>query len=132
MYVFLFLLFYLFVKTKKTSFRNFSEEITSTVNYMNRNLDKKLDMDELAARVYLSHSGLIWKFRKELDTTPLQYLNMLRLRNAKQLLLNHSYSITEISEMCGYSTPYYFTNLFHKHLGMSPTEFRNFYLKNGK
>ena len=123
---------YLFGKTKKASFRNFSEEITSTVNYMNRNLDKKLDIDELAARVYLSHSGLIWKFRKELGTTPLQYLNMLRLRNAKQLLLNHSYSITEISEMCGYSTPYYFTNLFHKYSGMSPTEFRNYHLKKGK
>lgn len=123
---------YLFGKTKKASFRNFSEEITSTVNYMNRNLDKKLDIDELAARVYLSHSGLIWKFRKELGTTPLQYLNMLRLRNAKQLLLNHSYSITEISEMCGYSTPYYFTNLFHKYSGMSPTEFRNYHLKKEK
>jgi len=121
---------YLFGKTKKTNFRIFSEEITSTVNYMNRNLEKKLDIDDLAARVYLSHTGLIWKFKKELDTTPSQYLNMLRLRNAKQLLLNHSYSITEISEMCGYSNPYYFTNIFHKYVGMSPTEFRNYHLKN--
>lgn len=120
---------YLFGKTKKTNFRIFSEEITSTVNYMNRNLDKKIDIDELAARVYLSHSGLIWKFKKELNTTPLQYLNMLRLRNAKQLLLNHSYSISEISEMCGYSNPYYFTNIFHQQAGMSPTEFRKYHLE---
>ena len=120
---------YLFGKTKKAKLNPISEEISSTINYMNKNLDKKLDIDELAARVYLSHSGLIWKFRKELDTTPVQYLNMLRLRNAKQLLLNHSYGIAEISEMCGYSNPYYFTNLFHKATGMSPTEFRNYHLK---
>ena len=121
---------YLFGKTKKAGFKPFSEEITSTINYMNRNLEKKIDIDELAARVYLSHSGLIWKFKKELNTTPLQYLNLLRLRHAKQLLLNHSYSITQISEMCGYSNPYYFTNLFHSYSGMSPTEFRKFHLKN--
>ena len=121
---------YLFGKAKKTSLKPFSDEVTSTVNYMNRNLDKKLDIDELAARVYLSHSGLIWKFKNELDTTPSQYLNMLRLRYSKQLLLNHSYTITQISEMCGYSNPYYFTNLFHKYSGMSPTEFRRFHLKN--
>lgn len=119
---------YLFGKSNRATLKPFSDEITSTVDYMKRNLDKKLDIDELAARVYLSHSGLIWKFKKELDTTPSQYLNLLRLRYAKQLLLNHSYSITQISEMCGYSNPYYFTNLFHKHSGMSPSEFRKLHL----
>ena len=120
---------YMFGKSKRRTLQPFSEEITSTINYMNRNLSKKIDIDELAARVYLSHSGLIWKFKKELDTTPLQYLNMLRLRYSKQLLLSHAYSITQISEMCGYSNPYYFTNMFHKYAGMSPTEYRAFYLK---
>lgn len=120
---------YLFGKSKKKTLQPFSEEITSTINYMNRNLDKKIDIDELAARVYLSHSGLIWKFKKELDTTPVQYLNMLRLRYSKQLLLNHAYSVTQISEMCGFSNPFYFANLFHKYAGMSPTEYRKLHLK---
>ncbi len=121
---------YLFGKTKKTALKQFSDEITSTINYMNRNLDKKIDIPNLAARVYLSHSGLIWKFKKELDTTPSEYLNLLRLRYAKQLLSNHSYSVTQIAEMCGYCNPYYFTNLFHKRYGMSPSAFRKFHLNN--
>lgn len=120
---------YLFGKSKKKTLMPISDEVAGTINYMNRNLGMKIDIDELAARVYLSHTGLIWKFKKELDTTPSQYLNMLRLRYSKQLLLNHAYSITEISEMCGYSNPYYFTNLFHKYTGMSPTEYRKLYLK---
>ena len=115
---------YLFGKVKKTTLKRFSDEVTDTIHYMNRNLDKKLDVDELAARVFLSHSGLIWKFKKELNTTPLHYLNLLRLRYAKQLLLTHPYSITQISEMCGFSNPFYFTNLFRKHEGMSPSAFR--------
>lgn len=122
---------YLFGKTKKATFKPFSDEITNTINYMKRNLHQKIDIDDLAARVYLSHSGLIWKFKKELNTTPSEYLNLLRLRYAKQLLLNHSYSITQTAEMCGFSNPYYFTNLFHKRFGMSPSAYRKFHLNNG-
>lgn len=121
---------YLFGKTGKAKFKPFSPEIEASIRYMQKNLDKKIDMDELATRVYLSHSGLIWKFRQELNTTPSNYLTLLRMRSAKQLLLNYSYSVTQISEMCGYSNPYYFTNAFHRYSGMSPSEFRKHYLTN--
>ena len=120
---------YLFGKKDKVRFKPFSEEVEEAIRYMRGNFDKKIDIDELAAKVYLSHSGLIWKFKQELNTTPSNYLSILRLRYAKQLLLNYPYSITEISEMCGYSNPYYFTNAFRGSFGMSPTEFRKHYLK---
>ena len=120
---------YLFGRSKKTKLVPFSEEITGTVNYINKNLDKRLDVDELAARVYLSHSGLIWKFKKELGITPSRYISLQRFRYAKQLLLNHPhYTITQISELCGYSNPFYFTNQFREYSGMSPSAFRSFYL----
>lgn len=120
---------YLFGKKEKVKFKPFSEEIEEAIKYMRKNFHKKIDMDELAEKVFLSHSGLIWKFKRELNTTPSNYLGILRLRYAKQLLLNYPYSITEISEMCGYSNPYYFTNAFHRAFGMSPTDFRKHYLK---
>jgi len=119
---------YLFGKTNRVSFRPLSEEVLSTVRYMNQNLSQSIDMDVLAARVYLSHSGLIWKFKHELGTTPSQYLILLRMQQAKQLLLNHSYTVAEIAEQCGYENPYYFTNAFHRYSGMSPTQFRRHYL----
>ncbi len=120
---------YLFGKKEKVKFKPFSEEVEKAIKYMRKNFDKRIDMDELAKEVFLSHSGLIWKFKRELNTTPSNYLGILRLRYAKQLLLNYPYSITEISEMCGYSNPYYFTNAFHRAFGMSPTDFRKHYLK---
>lgn len=110
-------------------FRPLSEEVESAIRYMRSNFDKKIDMDELAEQVFLSHSGLIWKFKRELNTTPSNYLSILRLRHAKHLLLNYSYSITEISERCGYSTPFYFANAFCRYAGMSPTAFRKHHLK---
>ncbi len=119
---------YLFGNKSKAKTRPFSKEIEIATRYMRNNLNKKIDMDELAKQVFLSHSGLIWKFRQELGTTPSNYLSMLRLQNAKSLLLNYPYSITQISEMCGYSNPYYFANAFRRYSGMSPTEFRKYYL----
>ena len=120
---------YLFGETEKVKFRPFSEEINTVTRYMRAHLSEKIDIDKLAELVYLSHSGLIWKFRQELNTTPSNYLKILRLRYAKQLLLNYPYSITEISEMCGYSSPYYFTNAFRGYTGISPTDFRRMHLK---
>ena len=120
---------YLFGKARQVDFRPLSEEVLGTIRYMNRNLDQQIDMEALAARVFLSHTGLIWKFKHELGTTPSQYLILLRMQQAKQLLLDaHTYSITEIAEMCGYSNPFYFTNAFHRYAGMSPSQFRREHL----
>ena len=91
-------------------------------------LDEKIDIDIHAANVYLSHSALIWKFRQELNTTPSQYLIHIRLRYAKHLLINTNYSITQISELCGYTNPFYFTNAFRKYTGKNPTSFREHHL----
>lgn len=118
---------YLFGKSNHVSCRPLSEEVLGTIRYMNRHLSEKINMDELAARVYLSHTGLIWKFRQELNTTPSKYLILLRLRYAKQLLLHHDYTVTEVAELCGYTNPYYFTNAFHQYTGKSPTDFRKSY-----
>ena len=123
---------YLFGNKTKVRLKPFSDEVQNAIRYMRKNFDKKIDMGELADEVFLSRSGLIWKFRQELDTTPSNYLFLLRMRNAKHLLLNYTYSITEISEMCGYSNPYYFTNAFHRYSGMSPSDYRKHHLKDNK
>ena len=118
---------YLFGKSKKIRLPHLSNAVKSTVKYMNAHLSDNLSIDMLAERVFLSHTGLIWKFKQELNTTPSQYLILLRLRYAKHLLLDGEYSITEVAEQCGYANPYYFTNAFRKYYGMSPTAFRKKY-----
>lgn len=123
---------YLFGNSGNKNAKILSKEVTSTIRYLNQHLDEKIDIDLLAARVYLSHSALIWKFKQELNTTPSQYLIHLRLRYAKHLLINTDHSITQISELCGYSNPFYFTNAFRKYTGKNPTSFREHHLKNVK
>lgn len=64
-------------------------------------------------------------FVKHMGCTPLQFLMENRLDYAKQLLASRSvsnYSIREISYMCGFLDPYYFSRIFRKYVGVSPRE----------
>lgn len=55
---------------------------------------------------------------------PAQYILSLRISNAQSLLENTSYNVTEISNIVGYENPLYFSRVFKKQCGMSPSEFR--------
>lgn len=64
-------------------------------------------------------------FTKNIGSTPLQFLTEKRLDYAKQLLVSRNlsnFSIHEISYMCGFSDPYYFSRIFRKYVGVSPKE----------
>ena len=102
----------------------YSDDIITVLKIMHDKMLEKLDIDELAAGVYLSHTGLIKKFKKQVGATPLDYIIMIRMRYAKQLLLETKFQINEIAAKCGYTNAYYFTNAFHKVFGMSPSAFR--------
>lgn len=113
---------YLFSQSTFTS--TLSDDISQVVSYMEQHLAEKITIETLAEQAFLSPTGLIWKFRQQLGTTPQQYLIMLRIRLAKELLLGADLSVAQIAEQCGYANAYYFSNAFHKHCGMSPTAFR--------
>ena len=113
---------YLFSNAPRT--QKIDDDIRSVTAYMEAHLSEKIDVDDLAARVYLSHTGLIWKFKRQVGVSPLQYLIELRMQRAKELLLTGTLSVSEIAERCGYPNAYYFTNAFRKHTGKSPTAFR--------
>jgi len=56
------------------------------------------------------------------DQSPTDFIKMVRLDYALELLQNHMYSVTEVSEHCGFSSIGYFSTVFKKHFGKSPNE----------
>lgn len=63
-------------------------------------------------------------FKKEVGITPLEYLTGMRMKKAEALLnamRSEEYSITEIAQMCGFDDPLYFSRVFKKNFGCSPT-----------
>ena len=99
-------------------------EIERASHYFNENYNKPLNIDEYAESRHMSTCWFIRSFKQILKVTPMQYILSLRMANAQSLLETSEYNISEIAEAVGYDNPLYFSRLFHKHIGVSPTEYR--------
>lgn len=87
--------------------------------------DCNFRIDKMTEYFHISGTHLRRIFRSEIGVSPSEYLASIRLDSAKNLLLTHpELTIGEISENCGYSSIYYFSTMFRKIVGMTPSEFR--------
>ena len=82
-------------------------------------------MDFLSIQLLnISEGWFIQNFKQYTNSTPAQYLLSLRIHNAKVLLESTNYNVTEISNIIGYENPLYFSRIFKKQTGFSPSEYR--------
>lgn len=101
-----------------------STEIVQAASYFHEHYHENINVEAYIESRYLSTSSFFRKFKLYTGMTPLQYLLDIRLSNAKSLLETTDYSIGEIATLIGYDNALYFSRLFHKHVGMSPREYR--------
>jgi len=78
--------------------------------------------DDFASAMNVSTSLLYKKVKSLTDQSPTDFLKLVRLDYALELLQNHNYSVTEVSEQCGFSSIGYFSTVFKKHFGKTPTD----------
>lgn len=71
-------------------------------------------------------------FKQIVNYTPMQYLLTIRVNNAASLLETTDYSMSEIAAIVGYDDALYFSRLFRKLKGMSPSEYRKLIAKKGQ
>ena len=100
------------------------ERITRIVHYINEHYDSITDVEAIAQEFYISKYHLCRVFRKAMGVTVNDYLNQVRVKNACGYLESSDKSILEISQLCGFRTPAYFSNLFKKQMNISPSEYR--------
>jgi two-component system response regulator YesN len=87
-------------------------------------MDPALSLNEVAAQVNLSSSHFSLVFSQETSQTFKEYVTEIRIKKAKELLRMTTLRAAEISYQVGYSDPHYFSSVFRKTTGLSPTEFR--------
>lgn len=90
-------------------------------------LPHTLSIAELARELHVSHVYLIQLFKKHLNVTPTDYILGLRLERAKLLLTDTDEPIGALAERCGFSNAYYFSAIFKKRTGTSPSIYRKRY-----
>lgn len=93
---------------------------------MNENIYKDIDPEELALKLNISYSWFRKVFKDYTGYAPAKYFQELKLRKAKQLLVETSQSVKEISYLLNYTSTEHFFSLFKKRTGFTPMEYRNF------
>ena len=96
----------------------------SILNFLCFNYTKNLTLHDIAKEMNYSESYIRQLFHKKSNHTIAHYLTILRMKRAKELLLNESIPIGQIAYEVGYTDANYFSNVFRKEVGMSPTTYR--------
>jgi signal transduction histidine kinase/DNA-binding response OmpR family regulator/streptogramin lyase len=106
------------------------ESVPSTLQkelqaYVEANLsESKITVEELSAEVNLSRRQLYRNLKAETGFTPAEFIREIRLHNARRMLENGSkQTISEVAYAVGFNTPSYFSKLFKKRYGRSPSEY---------
>ncbi len=117
------LLFYLSPDTDRGNLCN-DEKISDVLNYIHTNYMQPITVETLAKMTGYSESRFDRIFKSSVGSTPIQYLNNIRLTYASDLLRATTLSILEISASCGFNDPLYFSRVFKKKFSVSPSKYR--------
>lgn len=100
------------------------EAISPLISYVHENFLTLDNIDEIATTFYITPSHLCRTFKKLTGYTIIQYINILKIQKACDLLHNTKKSITEIALDCGFNSTMYFCKTFKAFLNITPTEYR--------
>ncbi len=98
--------------------------LKASIKYIHANYSEKISIPDLAKMEGLSNSRYITLFSKEMGKSPSEYILSLRLEKACELLLTSDMEISLVGASSGYKDQYFFSKIFKKHIGMSPSEYR--------
>src|SRR5581483_10287742 len=91
---------------------------------MEQNIEKPLSLDEIAAATELSRRQIERLFKRHLGCVPKRYYLQMRLRRARELLLQTSMPIIDITAACGFQSPPHFSRCYRAHFGCPPSSER--------
>ncbi|MCF7915309.1 MAG: response regulator [Spirochaetaceae bacterium] len=110
-------------KIKTVQAENLPKVLSRALDYIKLNYSHPLQLSDVADQVEVSSAYLSNLFSRYLRKSFIDQLTQIRMEKAKRLLKEHTHSIKEISSLVGYQDPNYFSRLFKRLVGCSPTEF---------
>lgn len=100
-----------------------TESVLAVRQYIDENFRTRITLANLCFLFGMNKTTLCRSFREAFNTTVLNYINELRVKEAKAALLQGEKSITEISDSLGFTSVHYFCRLFKQYTQQSPTEY---------
>ena len=100
------------------------QKVAESIIYMSEHVDEPLRVSTLAALANLSPAHFAVRFREQTGCAPRDYLHLLRIHRACQLLRSSALNVKEIAARLGYQDPFHFSRQFKAFQGVSPSEYR--------
>jgi AraC-like DNA-binding protein len=106
--------------------KTIDKQLKNIIEFMQENTDKKLDIQEISQFAHMSPQTLFRIFKKNLQTTPLNYFYSLKIKQACLWLFHSDIKIEDISEKLGFANRYHFTRIFTTFRGISPAKYKKY------
>ena len=97
--------------------------VEAAKEYVRENYGEKLTLAAIASKIGISQGYLSSVFKKQTGGNLNDYINQMKIEKAKELLEKLEYMMYEISDMLGFENPYYFSKVFKKLTGITPSEY---------
>lgn len=101
-----------------------TKECRFVEQYINNHFTEDITLELLSEKSYMNKYYLVHAFKQYKGVSPINYLITKRIESAKELLTTTNYSISQISDVTGFSSQSYFSQVFKKTCQMSPNEYR--------
>lgn len=108
----------------KFSLKNFNYLIRKAIEFIRINLDGDLSLDTISDAINASPYELSKQFKKQTGESITEYINKQRINEAVYILENQNISITDTAYMVGFNDVNYFTKVFKKIKGLTPSQYR--------
>jgi len=99
-------------------------DIDQLMQYIHFNYSNIISLDDLSVTAKVNKTMLISIFKELYGTTPIRYVNRIRMQKAKELLVNTDTSVGEIAELIGFQSIHYFSRYFRSKENCTPIEYR--------
>ena len=119
-----------FLKNVKPKIEVRDDRVQKALSFIRKNIYIPISVETLADLSFLSKDHFIRLFKKEIGTTPLQYINQKKIEKAQLILITDDIPIKDIAYMLAFDDHSYFNRLFKKTTGMTPQEYKYLYRKN--
>lgn len=110
---------------EERSNNSYSKNINKALEYISDNYRKQISVEMVSEHISKTPNYFSTLFKKEIGMSFSEYVNILRIKKAKELMDNSDMLLNEIAEYVGYSNYIYFTQVFKKIEGFSPSKNRN-------
>lgn len=114
---------YQFINNSSKNFSSEDSQVNAIKNYIDQNYKGKTSLDELCFLFATNKTTLCKKFKNVTGVTVINYINNLKIKQAKIMMRQEKKNLTQIAEELSFSSIHYFTRMFKKYENTSPTNY---------